>query len=399
MANNKKNLTIIYAAVQFSYWFLFGAVNNFASVYLLSSGFKNTAIGLVAALGCSFAVLLQPLIASYADRDDSPSLKTIIIFIDGLILFIGAGLFLAFGGSMLINGLLFLLAILLTQVMTPLINALGTESIGQGNTLNFSFARAFGSIGYAVMSYTLGYMVELYGAVSDPVCISAIAAVLFILAFFYPFRKIRKGAEHSAAQAGKGADIPESLKKVEEDKGFFRKYRSFVFSLFGCVLIYISHIYLNNFTYQIVVSKGGNSEEMGTAMAIASASELIVMFIFPLMLRKKGPAFWFRLSGVFFTLKALGTFLAPNMGAFFAVQAFQPMGWGLLTVASVFYVDSIMDERDKIKGQAYMTMSYSIGNVLGSLSGGVLLDMWGTQGMLIAAIISGLIGTVVVMAR
>ena len=50
--------------------------------------------------------------------------------------------------------------------------------------------------------------------------------------------------------------------------------------------------------------------------------------------------------------------LAPNMTVFYGIQIFQMLGWGLMAAASVYYVNSIMDAEDAIKGQAYITMTY-----------------------------------------
>ena len=69
----------------------------------------------------------------------------------------------------------------------------------------------------------------------------------------------------------------------------------------------VSHVLINNDVYQIVAARGSGSGHMGIAMALAGLPEAIPMFIFPWMLKKKDSGFWFRLSGAFFTLKALGT--------------------------------------------------------------------------------------------
>ncbi len=163
------------------------------------------------------------------------------------------------------------------------------------------------------------------------------------------------------------------------------------------MLIYISHAVINNFIYQIVVPRGGTSEHMGTAMALAGLLEVLAMFCFPALTRWKDSGFWFRVSGVFFTLKALCTLLAPNMTVFYLVQLFQPLGWGLMTVSSVYFVNRLMQEQDRIKGQAYMTMSLSVATIIGSLGGGWMIDTFGVDGMLTAAVISSALGTVIVM--
>lgn len=136
---------------------------------------------------------------------------------------------------------------------------------------------------------------------------------------------------------------------------------------------------------------------MGLGIALAAVMELPTMFLFGHMLKKARADVWFRLSGIFFLLKALGTLLAPNMPIFYAVQVFQMFGWALITVASVYYVNSIMEEQDAIKGQAYMTMTYTLGCVLGALIGGALIDAAGVNAMLLFAVLSGLVGMVIVM--
>ena len=96
-------------------------------------------------------------------------------------------------------------------------------------------------------------------------------------------------------------------------------------------------------------------------------------------------------------LKALGSLLAPNIPAYYGIQLFQMLGWGLMTVSSVYFVNSIMDEQDAIKGQAYMTMTYTLASVIGALLGGTLIDHSGVTNMLMIATGSGLVGMVIML--
>lgn len=41
-------------------------------------------------------------------------------------------------------------------------------------------------------------------------------------------------------------------------------------------------------------------------------------------------------------------------------------GWALINVACVYYVNGIMEPQDSIKGQAYMAMTITAGNVMSS---------------------------------
>ena len=124
----------------------------------------------------------------------------------------------------------------------------------------------------------------------------------------------------------------------------------------------------------------------------------ILVFLFGYMIKKVRADIWFRISGIFFMVKTLGTLLAPNILSFYFVQIFQMFGWALITVSSVYYVNSVMEEQDAIKGQAYMTMTYTLGSVLGALIGGALIDAVGVNTTLVFATVAAAVGMMIVLA-
>ena len=73
------------------------------------------------------------------------------------------------------------------------------------------------------------------------------------------------------------------------------------------------------------------------------------------------------------------------------------LGWALIAVSSVYYVNSIMDAQDAIKGQAYLTMTYTLGSVLASLLGGALIDKAGVNAMLIFGTAAAFIGMIILL--
>lgn len=379
-----KNLTMSYSFIQGFYWMNFSAIMGFASLYLLDGGFSNTEIGMIMAIAGIISAVLQPITAGYADRSSSPSLKKIMLVLILIQLTLGILMLFFFRRAFLLTGVLYGSTITLLQLLNPFINSLGMQSINQGNLLNFGAARGMGSVAYAVMSYILGAIAEKTGAVSVPVSISAISLALTAAMVLFPFSK-----SEAAAAAPKAA--------ASNPLAFFRKYKRFTVVLAGCIFIYLSHVLLNSFTFQIVESKGGGSGEMGSAMAIAALIELPTLFLFTLMLKKARCDFWFRICGIFFMLKSLGTLLAPNIPVFYGVQLFQMLGWGLIAVSSVYYVNSIMEEQDAIKGQAYITMTYTLGSVVGALLGGALIDAAGVDAMLVFATVSAVIGMLILL--
>ena len=148
-SSKQKNLTGPYACIQALYWMYFAAIMSFSGFFLLDGGFSNTQIGIIAAAAGIISALLQPVLASYADRPDSPSLKKLIQIFYMIQLLLGVGLF--FSRSLILTGLLYGISIALLQLLTPFINALGMESINQGQQLNFGLARGMGSVAYAII--------------------------------------------------------------------------------------------------------------------------------------------------------------------------------------------------------------------------------------------------------
>lgn len=376
-----KNRTLGYALIQSFFWVCYAAIMGFVSMYLLQAGFDNSQVGLMIAAAGLLSALLQPVVAAYADRPGSMNLAELIRLSGLATLACALGLIFVRGNKAL-TGFLYGLCMVLLQLTTPLVNALGIATVNGGERMNFGVARGFGSLGYAAAAYLIGLLAQRFGAVTVPVCMAAgFAFVVLSVMGYGPVEQKNVPATERAGKKG----------------GFLRRYPRYAAVLAGLVLIFVSHVVLNSFTYQIVEFKGGGSEEMGVAMAFASVIELPVMFLFGWMLKKARSHVWFRLAGVFFFLKCLGTLLCRDIPGFYAVQLFQMFGWALMTVSAVFYINAIMAPEDSVKGQACFTMSMTLGNVVGAIAAGRILDALGVQAMLMFGTASALAGAVIVL--
>lgn len=375
-----KNKTIGYAAIQSFFWVCYAAMMGFASMYLLQAGFDNSQVGMLIAAAGLLSALLQPVVAAYADRPGSTPVGKLVIC-SGTLSLICAALLLFTRGSTLLTGLLYGCCMVLLQLTTPLVNSLGIGAVNCGEKLDFGIARGFGSLGYAAAAYLIGLLANRFGAATVPVCMGLGFFLLLTVAGF----------------GSTGAKAPPDEKTAPARGGFLKRYPRYGAVLFGLVLIFISHVVLNSFTFQIVEAKGGASREMGIAMAFASLIELPVMFLFSWMLKKAKSHVWFRLSGVFFFLKCLGTLLCKDIPGFYAVQLLQMFGWALMTVSAVFYINAIMAPEDSVKGQACYTVSLTLGNVVGAIAAGRILDNMGVQAMLVFGTVSALLGAVIVL--
>ncbi len=369
--------TFHYSVIQAFFWIAYCAGTGYSSTYLLSVGFENAEIGILIALSGILAALLQPLLAEVIDRSGRRLLKPVIFggtAAAGLLSFL---ILLLPEAAYLPAGICFAGNLTVMQLLIPLINSLsvsGTES----RWINFGFARAVGSLAYAVISYILGMLIA--GAGMDLLSWVRIAAFLAMAAGIAVFPvKITE---------------PLSDRRVKEE-GFLKKYPGFGTMMAGCFLLYLCHSILTYYNYQIVLTKGGDEKTYGIVIALAAVLELPVMFGFSGMLKKAPARFWFRLSGAGYIGKSLGALLAGNMAAYCGIQVFQMFAWALISVASVSFVKEITDQEDSTRGQAYVTLSYTAAMACGSLGGGFLLQILGVQTVLILSVCSAAAGTAV----
>ena len=62
----------------------------------------------------------------------------------------------------------------------------------------------------------------------------------------------------------------------------------------------------------------------------------------------------------------------------------------------MYYVNNIVGEHDKARGQAFAGMSYTLSSVLGTFLGGNIIDLLGVNMMLIIGSILAAVGTIIV---
>ena len=377
----KKNVTLTYGLNSAAYSMGYVILCSFSSVYLLSIGLTNRAIGLLLGLGGIIAVVLEPIVGALIDKSKKISTRKVLMFMSLLTIIVAVLLILLSQTGVWVKTVLFGFAITFLYLAQPFLNALGTDAINMKYPINFGVGRAMGSMGYAAGSYFFGKLSAKYG----PKCVPIIALLVFLLLMvflqIYPVNKTE-------------ASIQEKPEK-ENPYLFLLKYKRFAVILCGLILIYFSHMLINTFALQIVLTKNGTSADMGTASAIAAVCELITTLLFSFYMSKIKLHRLLKISGIFFILKTLFSLLVKTVPQFFLIQGFQMFGWGFLSVGIVLYVNDLVKDNDKATGQAYAGMAMTIGSVLGTFLGGSIIDFYGVNAMLIVGTIAAALGSVI----
>lgn len=407
MESGQQSKTAQYALIQGLYWMSFCIIFAYASVYLLDKGFSNTAIGLLVGISGTISAVLQPLVGGMAgDGPGKVPLKRMIMSGCALMVLVGVCLFLV-SGNQVLTLVCYGMAITVLQVLTSLVYSLGMVCINRGERLDFGLARGLGSLAYAGISYVAGFMVASVGTEFIPASIAVLYGLMLAAVFFFQAGEMQapapgrgkevgneSGASGNAAGDNDGKWMPDEKYNNKQEVTFFRRYPRFLMLLLGATLVFVSHNMLNNFAFQIMESKGGGSSAMGTAIALAAASELPTMFLFGWMVKKVRCDIWLKISGLFFLIKAAATVLVSSVAGMYVIQGLQMFGFALFVVASVYYVNMIMKDKDRTRGQAFMTMTNTLGGVLGSSFGGTLIDGFGIHTMLLVSTVVAAAGMV-----
>lgn len=386
------SLDIKFSAMQFFFFASFGALMGYASVYLLSRGISTSVIGVALASTSAIAFVCQPLMASFADKNQHIELRYIICA--ALVLSIGlvAVLMMAPDASMFLVCMFVAIGTLLSTIM-PLVNTLAFQFEKYGIAINFGVARGVGSAAYAIIAYVVGQLVEMFDAGIVPIVF--IGFNLLLIFFVYTF-VLPKGV-------AKEEIVKESTQKTEEVKNdlsfiqFAARYKKLTIFVLGTVFIFFAHTIINNYMILVVGPVGGTEADMGTAVSLAAILELPAMFFFDKLREKLSLSKLLKISAVMFIVKHTLTALAPSMFVVYIAQATQMLAYAILCPASVYLVNEMVESKDLTKGQSMITMGQSASGIIANLIGGVLIENIGVTPVLYMGAIVTAIGSAIVI--
>ncbi|MDO5112520.1 MAG: MFS transporter [Clostridia bacterium] len=373
-----------YSVLQGLYWMLQCGYYAFGASYLFQLGLSSTLTGVVLALVGAVSALTQAQIANAADRRNALAPKWIAVILMAPVCVLL--LLLSFGIRPLwLSIALYAVVWVLVMDVQFLLCAMSMDSVKAGARVNFGVSRAFGSMSYALSAYALGLICAARGtAITVP--IAAGLSVLFLLALLL----WRVPAYKEDAQATGALE-------EEADTRFFGRYPRFLLFVLGCALCMIAYSTTCNYMVRIVNVLGGGSKELGTVTMITALCEIPTLLASMRLNKRFGSNRLMMVSAVMLSVKMLLVTFASSIPFLYASMLTQLFSYSLFIPVSVYYVDALMQKRDRMKGQATMTLLFAIGNAVGSVFGGFLLDTVQEHGMLLCCLAISCIGTVVMV--
>ena len=333
------------------------------------------------AVTCALGSVFQGVVGRLADQSRifhwkrQLQIYSILEIIFSLLLLVNSGKVLC--------GIFYALLTYHSLLMMPMVNAASFYYTNLGKPVDFGIARGLGSLSFAVTSFIVGKMTASWGSVMVPYLNIVVSLAMYVITTTMPFIPV---------SGEKKADMPTARKP---HKNLLRTYPVFFITVIGVTLLVFFNNVMSFYIIRLIEYKGGGSGDLGIALAIAATTELPVMFMYSRIARRISSARLIMISGFFFILRGILYIVAPNVQALFFVQLTQSVSFGLLAAAKSYYANNCMADEDKVTGQAVMTMTESIGSVIASLAGGLLIAGGGIMLVLWCITGAAVLGTLI----
>ena len=371
------NSKIKYYTTMGLYWSVIAACVSFLNVFLTGRGLGTAEIGFLTALGNGLAAIFQPIVSKVCSRSNKNERDFLVLISMLAMTLVIMALERKAGLAMKIE---IVAAIALVLVMQPLLNSLGYFYIARSVEINYGVSRGIGSITFAVTSFVLGILSEINKDLSMVMAAVLLGALILSLLAQKPI---------SGNNVVTVFDGRAQKQKIQNSK--------FVIFLLAVGMLFTFYNVTNVYLLQIAKRIGGDAKTVGTAFAVAALFEFPIMFMFNRLKEKFKSRSMLIFSGIFFLLKGILTYIATSPSALIAIQVTQLFGFALFTPCSVDFINDIMSDEKKITGQGFLASAITMGGVIGSVAGGVLIESTGVLNTLIISNVICLIAILLIV--
>jgi MFS transporter, PPP family, 3-phenylpropionic acid transporter len=342
----------------FGYYLGLGAYTPFINLYYERLGLTALQIGTLSAL----AVLVFSATALiWSTLADTFHLHKQILTISLLLTPLAVLLIPRAPGFTNLVPIIFLYA-LCGSAIVPLMDSLSLD-VAKNHGSNYGRLRVWGSIGWSVSTFLIGSIIERTDIRLFFYIFAGVLGLLFLLSFFQPNRT--------------------SLRK-SSSSGSFRQFLRLDLAIFlismymlsissGAVLTFFS-IYLDRI--------GAGEALIGASWAVSALSEIPVMIFSVVIMRYIGANGLLRIAFLAYAVRWFAFAFITDPHLALAMQLLHGLSFGSFLIGSVTYMNERAPTGMTTTAQALLsTVTFGLGTITGSLSGGYLLDRVGMSNL------------------
>ncbi|HEU5102073.1 MAG TPA: MFS transporter [Roseiflexaceae bacterium] len=360
------------------YFFWFAAMGfyiPYVGLYYRSVGLDLARIGLLVALPGLLQIIATPLWGLVADGLQIHRILLPLVVAGTLPPVLLTGRTSAFE---LLVGLVAILA-LFTAPVAPLADSATLAALGDQRS-RYGAQRVWGAVGWGLSTLSAGALVQRLGLAAAFPSYALIAALAALVALFLPRARLPRVDLRSAAWA------------MASDARWARFLGS-VF-LIGCC-----NAVINGFLSLYLQDLGASGQQIGLAIGVASVSELPVMVLAPMVLRRWGARPLLICAGLLYALRA-GIYVAtPSLGWALAAQVLHGPGFAALWTGGVDEAQRLAPKGMEMTAQSlFGTLFFGVATAIASVVGGWIYRDLGSGALFGAGSLAAALGVVGILA-
>jgi PPP family 3-phenylpropionic acid transporter len=369
--NSNSNILKL-SSINFLYWSTFSAFYPFLAIYLSNKGFSNTKTGMVLAVNSFIAVLAQPFWGFMSDWLRSVRRVFLICLVCASMLWLS----LSSVDSLILIPVIFIFLTFFESPMAPLSDNWIVQGVRNEN-VDFGRIRFLGSVGFGIMVYFNGLLVEKYGFSSVYYSYTVFAIITFIAIF-----RNKTSGNPPVIQ----------IKNLKIGK-LFKNYYYITFLIFSTIL-FIPHKSAYTYLPKLMDMVGGTKENYGMAVSVIALSEIPFFLFSGYLLRRFKPIYLILTSSVFFIIRQIMYLLSPSPLYVILASILQGPSYALFLAGTMYYIDAQTPEELKFTAQLLGSAVFSgVSGIVGNFAGGVIIDQFGLRifyqaGILVSVVVS-----------
>lgn len=368
----KQEKTVL-LTIFFLFYAAAGSIEPVLSLIFHEKGFPLEQVSILTALPRMMILLAGPLWAAVADRFRLH--KYIFPLTMALSIPCALGMLFVFDYDVLFV-VVFLFSINYAPIRS-LCDGL-TVSLLKEKSHEYGKIRAWGAVGYAIATLSVGALAERFGA--------AVALVLMsIFLFLAILVSLRMKAQSSTG----------IISIHDFSHAMIRDTRWFQF----LVIAFLAGTSINMVVGYLAIylkEMGASSVLTGVALSTASLSAIPLFFLAPMILKKKSSMVVMRYSILILALRCFLYTQINDLKYIIPIQLLHGLTFSLFWAAGVLYVKRMIPEGYDTSGQSlFVAMYFGLGGLAGNYAGGMIFAKWGSNTMFLVGTAAALLAVMI----
>lgn len=388
-----RRLTMKYGALQGAHWMLAAVGMAFITPLLEAKGFSGLEIGWLNAIKYISVIVFQIWIAAFSDKHAKTIQLKWIMEVMGVVSMVTAGCFWFVKGEFWKAAVILVFFGATVNCMAAIVDSLSVQYMNHGRNLNFTLARACGSVTWAFACIGIGVFADVFG-INNILLLQIAATALFIVICMWMDK-----VDYSQGEKEKKKEEKQENEVVHSSWYLICNYPKYTLFLAACLVFYMGYNLNATFLTDVIERLGGSHSDLGYSEFVLAIAEVPVMLFFGKLRKRFSLDQLMVICAIFCTLRAAATTFSPNVLCVILSQGFELFGMSIYYAGSVFFVMENLPDADVVKGVSFINVaSVGVGQVFASVLCGMIKEQLGLDCLLYISVAVSFVSILIMMA-